>query len=404
MMNVNEPFNQPNNREELKRCPKIDFRQWKEHKKKSEQIYRAELSTKVPNAEVLAYFPNLMELEVKYLKFVPKEIFQFPKLKILTFYDCKIDEIYPEIGFLHDLEVLKFDICEIFLENKKRVYSFWDKILGKVNYPIYEPEPSLLNVCNLLNIRELSFRLRPIPEFPEDIIKLENLESLSFIQTDLIALPQNLSVLSRLKSIEISANSEANYAQISEVLSNCRFLEELKLNGIRNDKSPLDIDFIKKLARLKGFSARNTFVKNFEVLSSFGQLEKIDLSRPDVYAYKKGITIPPDFANLVHLRELNLAGNQNPQILAKISSKITQWQQLERLDLSNCQLKNLPEELGELTNLQYLNLAENDLTDLPHTFDYLSNLRTLNLKNCKIHPKYINRLREMLPKLQIHID
>jgi Leucine-rich repeat (LRR) protein len=404
MSSKNQPT-KPENRDELKKFPKIDFRMWKDHKRNSEQIYRAEISDKIPNPEVLAYFPNLMEIEAKYLKFVTKDLFKFPQLKILTFYDCKIDEIPAEIGFLHDLEVLKFETCEIFLEKKEKPRSWWNKTFGSMQYPQYEPEPSLLNLCNLLNLKELYFINRPIYEFPEDINKLENLESLGFIQTNLLSLPQNLQVLSHLKNLEVSSNYEANYLQIIDVLSKCRFLEEVKINNLRNQKkSFLDITFLKNLERLKSFSARNTFVKNFEVLSSFTQLEKIDLSRPDVDYYHKGISLIAEFGNLIHLRELNLTGNKNSQLLAKVAHKIPQWQQLEKLDLSNCDLKQIPEEIGELINLRSLNLSENEFSELPHTFDYLANLKTLNLRGNKIHPKYINRLRELKPKLNIVID
>jgi Leucine-rich repeat (LRR) protein len=396
--------NKPTTREELKRFPKIDLRYWKDHKKNSEKIYRLEICDKLPNAEVLAYFPNVMEIEAKYFKFMPKDLFKFKQLKILTFYDCKLDEIPAEIGFLHDLEVLKFHICEIFLEKKERTRTFWEKMMGKNQYPIYEPEPYLLELCNLLSIKELSFSLRSLPEFPEDISRLENLESLSFLQTDLMTLPQNLQVLTNLKKIELNANSDAHYEQITEVLSKCRFLEELKLTEIRNEKIPLDLSFLQNLARLKSFSATNTFVKNFEVLSAFPQMEKIDLSRPSTYYNQKGISLPMEFTKLQNLKELNLGGNRNPQLLAKIAQKIPNWQQLERLDLSNCELKQIPEEIGELTKLTHLSLAENELTELPHTFDYLTNLKHLNLKACKIHPKYISRLRERMPKLNILID
>jgi Leucine-rich repeat (LRR) protein len=396
--------NKPTNRKELKNCPKIDLRYWKEHKRNSEKIYRLEISDKLPSAEVLAYFPNVMEIEAKYLKFVPKDLFKFSQLKILTFYDCKIGEIPPEIGFLQDLEVLKFDVCEIFLEKKPRTRTFWEQLSGKNKYPIYEPEPALLQLCNLLNINELCFRLRPLYEFPEEINRLENLESLSFLQTDLMTLPQNLQVLTNLKKIEINANYQAHYKQIMEVLSKCRFLEEISLAEIRREDADIDIAFLQNHERLRAFSARNTFVKNFELLATFSQIEKIDLSRPETHYHRKGITLTSEFGNLQNLKELNLFGNKNPQLLAKISPKIPNWQQLERLDLGNCELKQIPEEIGELAKLSHLNLSENELTELPHTFDYLTNLKTLNLKACKIHPKHINRLRERMPKLNILID
>lgn len=405
-INTDKPVSIPTNQAELKQKPKIDIREVQINSKKYnfEQVYRLEISTKIPTAEAIAKLPNVMEVEARYLPHIPKHLFNFPKLKVLTFYDCKIDEIYPEIGFLQDLEVLRFDVCEFFLEKKPKPRTFWEKFMGKNEYPVYEPEPSLLQICNLLSLKELAFKDRPIYEFPEDIYRLENLESLAFQRTELQTLPESLQYLQNFKKIAIGGNYTALYSQIFEVLGKCKYLEEVNISELRKEEIVLDINFLKNLPKLRVLEARNTFVKNIEVLNELPYVEKIDLSRPDTHYYKKGITVPSDWLKLKNLKELDLRGNKNPQLLTKIGKNIAQWEFLEKLDLSNCELTTIPEEIGELSRLTYLNLGENDLTELPHTFDYLTNIKTLNLKDCKIHPKYINRFREIMPKVRIILE
>ena len=51
------------------------------------------------------------------------------------------------------------------------------------------------------------------------------------------------------------------------------------------------------------------------------------------------------------------------------------------LDLSNTNLTELPENLGNLINLEYLELENNELVSLPESIGNLSSLFYLNLKN-----------------------
>ena len=76
---------------------------------------------------------------------------------------------------------------------------------------------------------------------------------------------------------------------------------------------------------------------------------------------------------------------------------------LERIDLNNNQLTELPQSIGNLTNLKWLTLSSNQLTELPQSIGNLTNLEILLLGINKLTepPNYIANLTN-LKRLDLH--
>ena len=68
---------------------------------------------------------------------------------------------------------------------------------------------------------------------------------------------------------------------------------------------------------------------------------------------------------------------------------------LTLLNLRDCNLKAIPDDIGCLFSLREIDLSENSFVCLPDNIDHLCNLRTMNLEDCK-------SLRS-LPKLPLSI-
>ena len=83
---------------------------------------------------------------------------------------------------------------------------------------------------------------------------------------------------------------------------------------------------------------------------------------------------------ILNLQELDLSYNQ----LKEIPKEIFTLTNLQKLGLSNNQLTEVPKEIFTLTNLQVLNLYNNQLTELPKEIGNLTNLQILYLYNNKL--------------------
>lgn len=403
------------NKETIERYPVINLRSWlnESHLLDASEIYRLEIRNEhpdedfhLPSEDILAQFSNLLTLYCYNLKYIPVYLFKLLNLKWLHFEHCEIGVIPPEIGFMQNIESLKFEHCSIFLEKKTKKRSFWDSLSGKNKFPIYEPEPSLLHICNLSALKELTFINTPIFELPEEINNLAQLTSLYLEINDLLGLPQNLQYLPELKTIYLlGIQSQVTYGtstnpNILDVLGNCKLLEEIYLKEIGlGNKVQIDISFVKSLKNLRILDVEKTLLKNIEDIREASNLEKIRLSECNRGI---GLLIPYEWAKLKSLKELILTFNRDASLLSRIKKYFHEWYSLETLDISYSELPSLPDELGELKNLKHLNIAGNPITELPFSMDNLISLNKLNIMGCeKLHPKYLNRLRELMPTLQI---
>ncbi|MEG4233845.1 COR domain-containing protein [Microcoleus sp. Pol11C3] len=95
--------------------------------------------------------------------------------------------------------------------------------------------------------------------------------------------------------------------------------------------------------------------------------------------------LPDTIASLTELQKLNLGSNQ----LRELPEAIASLTQLQVLYLYNNKLRELPKEIPSLTQLQVLDLSYNQLTERPEAIASLTQLQRLYLDN--------NQLRE-LPK------
>ena len=103
--------------------------------------------------------------------------------------------------------------------------------------------------------------------------------------------------------------------------------------------------------------------------------------------------IPKEIGQLTQLQTLNLSNNQ----LTALSDSLGQLTQLQSLNLSDNQLTTLPESLGGLTQLQSLNLSSNQLTTLPDSLGQLAQLQTLNLSSNQLTalPESLGQLTQL---------
>ena len=76
--------------------------------------------------------------------------------------------------------------------------------------------------------------------------------------------------------------------------------------------------------------------------------------------------------------------------------------QLEFLNVSQNNIKEISPKVKGLKNVVSMNLANNQLTDLPAEFSQLKNLKTLILTGNPMDKSTIEKLKTMMPQTQIY--
>lgn len=96
------------------------------------------------------------------------------------------------------------------------------------------------------------------------------------------------------------------------------------------------------------------------------------------------VNVPLELKSLENLKMLNLSGNQGISYgdLGDVFSAATF--RLVELDLSNCEIGFLPQEIGKLKTLKKLNVAGNLLNNLPYSIIQLTKLEDLSVANNRI--------------------
>ena len=200
---------------------------------------------------------------------------------------------------------------------------------------------------NMKRVCKLYLDGTAITKLPTSIEHLTDLASINLRDCkNLVCLPNTIFNLKLLKDVDISGCSKLE--RLLENLGNAESIEELDVSGTAIRQVPPSIGLLKNLKHL-----------SFHGCKGLSSSRCLDL---------KGLSY------------LSLSG---------LCSLI-------KLDLRDCNLTAVPNDIGCLFSLNVLNLSGNDFGCLPESITQLSSLRHLNLDNCMSI--------QSLPKLPLSID
>ena len=261
-----------------------------------------------------------------------------PVLEKLDLEDCiSLCQIHPSISVLKKLTLLNLKGCKnlVSLSNKFAMESL---------------EILILSGCS---------KLKRIPEFE---VNMKQVLKLYLDGTIITKLPTSIGNLTGL--VSLSARD-------------CKNLMSLPITFF-NMKSIKDVDFF-------GCS-------RLEYLGTVESVEEFD---------KSGTSIRPIFSSNSLFKTLKKLAfgrfkPRSPYPMGLLSTYPLCWTSLIKLNLSNCNLRVISDDIGRLSSLKEMYLSGNSFVCLPDSIGKLSNLTWMDLDNC-------TSLRS-LPNLPINID
>lgn len=189
---------------------------------------------------------------------------------------------------------------------------------------------------------------------------LTSLETLKLNDCKLTSVSENVfSSVVNLKFLELAGNQLTN-TDWPEVLGKLTRLEYLNLR--KTGITSLSEDAFSNCTNLVSLILADNELRDLDVAATLGSsvdhLEFLDLSNCKI----KGPISGEAFANATRLKTLYLSGN--PLFAPDLQEALEPLPKLEKLFMSNCGLRNLPDNFNVFDNLQELDISHNPLVNV----------------------------------------
>ncbi|XP_024043070.1 disease resistance-like protein DSC1 [Citrus clementina] len=286
---------------------------------------------------------------------------------------------------------LPFSKVEQTWEGKKKAFKYLSmlnfegcKSLRSFPSNLHFVCPVTINFSSCVNLKEfpqisgkitqLYLGQSAIEEVPSSIECLTDLEELDL--TDCKRLKRISTRFCKLKSlVDLHLDDCLNLERFPEILEEMEHLKSIGLERTAITELPSSFE---NLLGLKSLSVRGCS-KLDKLPDNIGYLKSL------AYIFTEGSAIsqlPSSVADSNVLRALFFSRCKNlvslPPLLSSGSSS------LDSLDISDCAVTEIPQDIACLSSLKLLNLSGNSFESLPASIKQLSQLSSLNLNNCKM--------------------
>lgn len=246
----------------------------------------------------------------------------------------------------------------------------------------------------------------------------EKVDILRLGQKNLKSFPAELAKCKNLKSLYLGYNPEIDYEKAFDVIVQFENLEELQLTGNHLKKLPKKITALKKLKAL-WIDANNklNWEEVFTILKDLPNLQEIFVGDNDIKKLPDNIadlpaleilnlernellTLPKSLEKSLKLQSINLSGNLNIKLI-DLFQTLSQYKNLQVLQISENAMSILPEEIIALQNLEILWINNNRLKSLPNSLTKLPKLKNLYIFNNDLDSVYVENFKKQLPKTEV---
>ena len=226
--------------------------------------------------------------------------------------------------------------------------------------------------CRCTGGKELNLSDLKLTEFPESLGGLSSLEEI-YISGNITALPESIGNLSSLTKLYLY---ETKIKTLPSTIGNLSKLKELCLmRCLKFESLPDSIGNLRSLERLCIRGGKIAALP--ESIGNIISLTSLELQHTSL------LNLPESIGNLVNLKSLGVYN---------ISEDLLYWDyfngyrplEYDKIPKKRSPFYGLPDSASKLTSLLYLHLSNTEVTNLP---DYLGNLpalKTLDIIRCNI--------------------
>jgi len=258
----------------------------------------------------------------------------------------KISGISDKIEYLGALTVL--DVHDNQLETLPESIGTLQR-LTKLNASHNRMKTLPIGIYKMKELRNLQMNNNKLESLSDDISELTILNYLDLSNNLLVKLPPNFGYLANVSNLNLSNN------QLEEIPAEISFMRSLTQLDLTHNKLTEVPPAMQDLHHLEILYVRHNRLNGIPVLRNCNNLKELHLGNNAI----KELTVQ-DIENIPNVRSLDLRDNK----ISVIPDEIIGLQLLERLDVTNNSLSNLPFSLGTLPHLKSVQLDGNPIKSI----------------------------------------
>ncbi|KAI9185668.1 hypothetical protein LWI28_009439 [Acer negundo] len=305
-----------------------------------------------------------------------------PYLEVIDLIDCRsLLEISSSIKHLNNLNYLRLEGCKSLGSFSRDVHFESIKILDLSLCINLMKFPQISGIIKVLTLK--GSQIEEVPSSVESLTSLSTLDVSDCSRLKHISI--NICKLKSLRSLNLKNCSKLEC--FPEILEAMERLETLDLSGTAIKELPPSIKHLNGLLYLfmRGCKNLEMLPSSISNLASLIELDLSDCSKLDKF--------PLNMGNLKSLE--NLSAGRGVESRLPSSTTCLRYLRvfgicsglsfsLNYLCLNNCNLTEIPEDIGGLSSLKTLELCRNDFESLPASIKQLFKLEKLLLNNCNM--------------------
>ncbi|OJJ20040.1 hypothetical protein BKI52_16335 [marine bacterium AO1-C] len=345
---------------------------------------------------------------------LPVHLFKADKVKELII-DCRhVKEIPDELENLQTLEVLHLKISDL---KSLPLPVTTLKNLKELHLDCWRLEEFPAEIAHLSSLRKLVNKGHGVKNISSHIFALQNLTHLEIHNIHTLHLPQEIGQLTHLKTLILES---CRYVTVDAAIQKLKNLEILEMRSMETLQNPEVLYHLPKSIKrldLKRFSSTTTYPVYLEkLLSHLPQLQKVYLdnvtilhdnhhipeNHPLITLYIAGTinSIPDSFSHLTKLQHLYLLDSQ----LQELNEALYACTELHYCCIREYQFDTVPVGIGRLKKLKYLGLTYGNIKELPDDVFELSNLEQLYLGESTLYrnQSYKAKIKRKIKGLKVY--
>jgi Leucine-rich repeat (LRR) protein len=359
-----------------------------------EELAEAKVYTNIDKALKKVAEVYILDLSSQGIDKLPKTITRFRSLQKLILTDNQLTEFPPELARMKKLQTIYVDSNQIetLYLNTSDSRSFQNLENLYVGFNPLKSIPENIKNIDLMMVSLAGCKYLDINKVFTPLASINSLEQLDLSYLNLDTIPWEVVNLYGLTTLDLSANPAMEWDTSIAFLSQSKSIEEIILKHNKLVEISENFKKFKNLQALDlSYNDKLSVRQVLDVTKGIEQLHSLNLSHCEIRE------LPKTIGDQKKIWDLYLQHNR----LARVPVELGMLEELETINLSYNDILELPEEFGDLQSLEKIYISNNPLEFLPKDMENLNDLKYIELPKESLGKDIKKVIKKMWPDAEV---